>query len=211
MNEVSTFHSTSIRITFYVQLHDFFAVLSSISNPICTLSLEWTLIFQQRMEICFQNNHTNNLWHLHNRCLLLSPKETLGVGFLSNIHMLGLFSLGKCCNTDPTETLCGSVGKDCTDCLWEEWRREIRASLFPFGVMQHSLRGRNQRMGSSKDIEWSYRPVWVSGYPYWHETTKLNSVQLNPPFCVLKVPLFQSRQKGKINSVCTDINVQHCA
>lgn len=73
------------------------------------------------------------------------------------------------------------------------------------------LRGRNQRMGSSKDIELGFRQVWISGYLCWHETTKLNSVQLNLPFPCSKTPSPSKQAGGKINSVCIDINVQHYA
>lgn len=140
---------------------------------------------------------------------IVKPKGNSGCWIsIEHPHALPFFfSLWKCCNTDPTETLC-VLWVRIAPAVYERDEREIRAPLFPFGVMQLSRRRRNQTMGSSKDTECSCRQVWVSGYLYWHETTKLNSVQLNPPFCVLKVPLFQSRHGGKINSVCIDIHVQ---
>lgn len=142
---------------------------------------------------------------LHNRCPLLNPKETLAAGYPLNTHALSLFSPWKYCSTDPLEILFGSVGEGSKE---EERRERGKSDQSLSFSMCLFWRGRNQRMGSSKDIERGLRQTWISGYLCWHETTKLNSVQLNPPF----PPRWNSeKQRGKINSVCIDINVQHYA
>lgn len=94
----------------------------------------------------------------------------------------------------------------------ERERKRERLQLLSFLCSNASpSEGRKSEKGSSKDIELGFRQVWISGYLCWHETTKLNSVQLDPLFSALKLALFQSRRRGKINSACIDINVQHYA
>lgn len=143
-------------------------------------------------------------------CLLLSPKETLAFG--PDPPTCLAFSFYRI-NAELTlsETLCKSVDTGSGDFVKEGGGRDVRASLFSSGVIQLSLRRRNKKMGSCNGIEQSFKQVWVSGYLCWCETTKLNSVQLNLPLWALKLTLFQSRQRGKINSSCIDISIQYNA
>lgn len=150
MNEVSALPSTSIAINFYFWVH--YPAHRTPPN-----SFQKSPINPHRASELWSSSKGGNFItktitqttsDICTTCSWLNPKETLGVAFLSNTHMLGLSSLWIYCNTDPSETLCGSVGKGSWEFVKARGRGEIRASLSflhsKAALWREETRGRGQ-------------------------------------------------------------------